>query len=1031
AWSVEAQEGGAIAGRITDTAGRPVHSVSVSVDEDGPLTFTTTSGQYLFTSLSPGVHLIRTERIGYRVAERSIAIVAGETIRLDFSLAERAISLDEIVVTGTAIPSERKAVANSVPTIQTDKLVDAPIASFSQLLQGRVGGVAVLPSTGMTGEGAKILIRGSASLSLSNEPIVYVDGVRIDGTATLPFLSSGKPSRLDDIPPEAIERIEILKGAAAATLYGSEASNGVIQIFTKRGALNSSDWSVEASEGAIRAPTDRMVPVADFPASLCFGDPTCVQANTQRIRDYWGEDLAPYEVFQRDILPQFLETGRYRRIGASASGGDRAFTYRLSGRYSKEDGPLGLEHLGPASDANRRIQGTGSFTLFPTDDLEIDLTLLVGLADHTTMPNGNDLFGTYNGGFVSQLRLASDDNLFGETFFATTRETMQIEVEQSAENFTGAVGLRAQLHPRVDASATLGVNVVNEVSTTMRPFGWQVDGVARAPDVRGVRDRNFREVTSEAKASWRLVSADRIHNNLTVGAQGYVRTEQTGGGGGAVFPGPGLEVVGAAANQFLEERFERAGGLGVFGQDQLGYRDALFVTLGARLDASSTFGNGFDAAFYPKAGVSLLPLEFFELDGGPVSTLRVRAAVGRAGLQPASYASLTTLLPVRTEGGAGFVPGNLGNPDLKPEVSTEWEFGGDVGFLDDRISLDVTYWNRVVRDALLPGQFPVSGGFRAPQLTNIGLLEGSGLDVAVQGSVLDRTDLSLSVFANAAYLKETVADLGDSPELTVGGSYTRYRNSIRQGYAPGAFFGAQLADVAIPLDLDRLCVEPTREEALSYFAGPRFPAEIEVLPVDCGGDILGQFLGKPIPDWQGSFGGELAFLGQFQLSTLFEFKAGNFQVQDLSGAFRRSVPGLGLNTPRAAQVHATLMNPASTAEQRLDAAIVWARELRSLFPMAGLNQVFDADFVRWREVSLTYRLPAGLLDRVGLTSAAVSLGGQNLVLWGAGSYPGTDPESNVISRCEEGGVRCNFNLSTEMWGLPIPRRFTISARVGF
>ena len=137
-------------------------------------------------------------------------------------------------MTGAGIATEKRKLGNTIATLDASTLDNAPISDFSQMIAGREPGVVAMPSSGATGEGAAIRIRGSSSLSQLNEPIIYVDGIRVDRSA-VSLSGTGNPSRLDDIPPESIERVEILKGAAAATLYGTEASNGVIQIFTKRG----------------------------------------------------------------------------------------------------------------------------------------------------------------------------------------------------------------------------------------------------------------------------------------------------------------------------------------------------------------------------------------------------------------------------------------------------------------------------------------------------------------------------------------------------------------------------------------------------------------------------------------------------------------------------------------------------------------------------------------------------------------------------------------------------------------------------
>jgi len=247
-------------------------------------------------------------------------------------------------------------------------------------------------------------------------------------------------------------------------------------------------------------------------------------------------------------------------------------------------------------------------------------------------------------------------------------------------------------------------------------------------------------------------------------------------------------------------------------------------------------------------------------------------------------------------------------------------------------------------------------------------------------------------------------------------------------------------------------VAPTRDALLAYFSVPRNPSEFKplVYGTDASNNTLGDivpgqlashncgaglspietYLGKPTPDFAGSFGFNMAFGGNFELSSLFEYKLGDFFVQDLSGMFRRANAVIGRNTPDAARISAVLQNPASTAQQRLDAAVEWVRNIEGLSPMSGLNGVYNANFIQWRELSLSYRIPSDIVEGWGLTTATINLGARNLRLFMLGDYTGMDPEGNVNGRCN-GGLNCNFIDSTEGWGIPVPRRLTLSTRVTF
>src|SRR5947199_375471 len=235
-----AQGTGTIGGRVTDgITGRPVDGVQVYVAGTELGTVTNADGRYQL-NLPAGTAELRTRRVGYATIVRRVTVVPGEARDADFQLRQAAIGLDAVVVTGAGAQTEKRKLGNTVVTIDAAQLHNAPTATFSEQLAARDAAVAVLPSGGLTGEGARIRIRTAASLTQPDEPVVYVDGARVDRSGgfgdNIGPGGGGTPSRLDDIDPEAIDHIEILKGAAAATLYGTEASAGVVQIFLSRGA---------------------------------------------------------------------------------------------------------------------------------------------------------------------------------------------------------------------------------------------------------------------------------------------------------------------------------------------------------------------------------------------------------------------------------------------------------------------------------------------------------------------------------------------------------------------------------------------------------------------------------------------------------------------------------------------------------------------------------------------------------------------------------------------------------------------------
>lgn len=1048
---LQAQTQGTLAGQVTQSVTQePLAGAQVSIDGTALGALTNAQGQYVIPGVPAGEVVVRATFIGYSTVSEPATVTADGTTTVDFELRQSALELDQIVVTGAGVATERRKLGNTIATVDMSELETAPVATVSEVLSGREPGVLGLPSGGIAGDGARIRIRGSSSLSQSNEPIIYVDGIRVDNAGgfapTVGAGGGGTPSRLDDINPEAIERIEILKGAAAATLYGTEASNGVIQIFTKRGRSGPPQYRFEVKQGFSEYPSERLKPpLAGFVTSETAGQltrgscisPDCRDVGVEGVRQRWGINVAPYEVFEVDPFDDIFSTGYNQTYSLSVSGGSPDVTYFVSGRFQKENGPydgsdLQASGLEVADDEVERRQVNANVEFFPWAGLRVRVSSAYTELDQEVPDNNNNIFGVFSTFLMSKPEKANQNNLFGTPAFATTRENFHRRTMDDTKHFSGALTASYRPASELTLDATFGVDFTSQRSTEIVPFGWNVDDLARS-DVKGERDasdRSFREVTLDVKGVWSRAFGD-WSSELVLGAQGFLKQIDSQASGGEEFPGRGLDVTGAGAIPDAFESFLEESQVGGLVQEQIGWRDFAFLTLGARLDEHSAFGKSAGAVFYPKAGLAIMPSSLPSWGSELLSSLRLHAAVGTSGLQPGAFDQFTTFGALASEFGAGIAPDNLGNPDLKPERSTEWEFGADVGLFQDRASVEATFWTRTVEDALVDRQFVPSGGFMNRQLANIGQLDAHGLELGINALAYQSRNFAINLFANAAFLDETLTDLGDAPPLKVGGSYPRYRQFTREGTAPGAFFGAKLDEsVEFPIDLGD-CQPRSEAELLDFFSQPRSPNDFGTIVVACGREQqLLQPLGKSTPDWQGAFGGDITLFGSVTLRSLFEFRAGNYQVHDLDQAFRRSNPSIGRNVRKPAELEAILLNPESTAEERLAAANTWAREVEALSPLDGLNEIHDADFIRFRELSLTYRLPTSFAQRLGARDVSFTASGRNLALWT--NFPGRDPEQNALSRGGGGNLLDeNFNEGTAAFGVPLQRRIEFAVRASF
>ncbi|MCC7194972.1 MAG: SusC/RagA family TonB-linked outer membrane protein [Gemmatimonadaceae bacterium] len=1082
-----AQGTGTVEGTVTDAGSqRPLANVQVSVQGVGTAVVgsqTNAQGVFRITNVAAGQQTVRARLIGYAMATAQVTVPSGGIGRVTVEMRQSALELSAVVTTGTGGSQvEARKLGNTVASVELP--ANAPMPSFSAAMQGREPGVMMLPSSGLTGAGARIRIRGNASLSQSNEPIVYLDGVRVDNGSGS---GSAAPSRLDDIDPTSIERLEVLKGAAAATLYGTEASAGVILITTKKGAVSNTKWNLEVEQTAKNYPTNRIEPLYGVGGLglTCANSLVSTCADTQAVRQayHFGYPIAPYQVINELVPTKMFETGTATMVNGQVSGGTALSTFFASLRMYREDGPFSGKNFDwqkrgiLVKDIDNKYQGTLSLGLTPSNQVKLQFNSLFAVLHNELPGSNNDIYAPYTTALLSKPENAQCDasktsptdptygsagnglcvgpgNPTGAPTFGSQRELFQRTNKQDTRHYNGSLRVSYIPTAALNFDATFGVDFTGRRSATFLPFGNNLDlRSTEAPaGSAGVTENENQQLTLSLNGGW-TSNPLGLSSNLIFGAQGYVTRVNTVTGSTRDFPGPGIEVLSGGSVPQVSESFTSIVNTGLLLQEQLGWHDWVFVTGGGRYDYNSAFGKTSGGVFYPQASFSLVLSDRAGYKdsflGRHVNTFRIRGALGRAGRQPSAFAKLTTYLPLTTTAGAGLVPGNLGNPNLKPEVSTEMEVGAELGLLNDNLSVEFTRWQRSLKDALVARQFPLSGGFSALQLDNIGQMQSWGYDLKVKAYVINRANLSADVFATTAFLSQIVTSLGGAPPLKVGGSYPRYRNWIREGWAPGVLFGARvpapcapgkttaddgsicLAAGQVPVDLNGDGKPDTETQMLAYFSVPRTVGNIAPLQSvnPHSNDVYDHYYGKPLPDFEGAIGGSITWHRNWELSTNFEYRGGHFTISSLTQALRNASPGTGGNTQKRAQVQSTLQNPASTPQQRLDAAWVYWSQLVALSPYDGANQQFPGDFIRWRELSLTYKAPPSWARRVGGSEMSFTFAARNFMMWTR--YPGTDPEVNMSGRSDGGGTDNNFGESVDALGFPIPRALSFNIRVGF
>ncbi|MGQ0648247.1 MAG: TonB-dependent receptor domain-containing protein [Gemmatimonadaceae bacterium] len=727
---VQAQNG-SVAGSVVDAASkRPIAGAQVFIKGTSIGTSTGDAGRYIISNVPPGNRTVGIRQLGFATQEKPVTVTAGQRATVDFELATQAISLSEVVVTGTATATEVRKIGNSVASLNVSELSDkAPILGVDQLIKGRTPGVIMNIAQASVGTPGQIKIRGTKSIALPSDPVVYIDGVKINNTDDRPIFIGGQGiNRLADLNPAEIDRVEIVRGAAAATLYGTQGSNGVIQIFTKRGRTGVPEWLFEAEGGYERTPTNR------FPGRL------------------WTQFTGPSGYRAHDPK-EIVDNGRYERYTAQVSGGSENITYFTSLGYQ------GLSaSIAPSANWNHATTTRANITAILTPKLS--LSARSGFTFNKLRINDTDnaLHGLYSQVVAGLPYSATPERKWGERFGNFYANQTVENIQNVLRNTTGLT-LDYRLRENFTQNLTVGIDWFGDEFQKFFPYAYQ--GSGNKLGSKNNITRSVREITFDYKSSLTNTLLSSVTSEFSFGAQGIFFAQNRVTGSGVDFPAPGVRTVSAAATRTAAEDRVETTNAGLFAQETIGVWDKFFLAGGVRVDGNSAFGNNFNYQWYPKASLAYSLSQESFWPRGAIPTMKLRVAYGTSGQAPAQFAADRTFSPTSAQNGQPAVtPNNLGDPDLGPETSREVEIGFDAGMLRDRLGIEFTWFNQVTNDALIRKNEPPSQGFLAAQLTNIGQTRSSGIEVGINAVLLSRARQDLNARLNLATFKSEVTDMG-------------------------------------------------------------------------------------------------------------------------------------------------------------------------------------------------------------------------------------------------------------------------------
>src|SRR5687768_2930215 len=795
--SVQAQRG-TIRGRVTEEGNdRPIPHTQVGIVGSTAGSVTDGDGRYQITSVIPGQVTVRVVRIGFAGQSKTVTVTAGETATVDFQLASVAMKLNPIVTTATG-QQRRVEVGNAIAQVNAVDIVQTQaVSQVADLLVSKAAGVTVFSGT-QTGAGTRIRIRGTSSLSLSNNPLFVIDGIRVEGTTGSSSVSVGgtTPARTGDLNPEEIETIEVVRGPSASTLYGTDAANGVIVITTKRGIAGKPQWSYYTEQTAI---TDRN----DYPDSYrawrsgtsaattstasnsvqCFLTQVAAKACTQ-------DSVTAFNLFE-DPESTPYGVGYRQQHGLQVRGGTPGVRYFLHGEWEDEDGVTkvpefekrflaarNLKFLPEQADPNRltKITGRANLDLVLSENAEIAVSTGY-ISQDVRLPMSDDSGASgigsnvYGGpGFKYNLSPAGD-TLYGWRQF-TPRDIYQATTTQAIERTIA--GIKANWRPRnwLDTRAGFGLDYTNRGETQLCRFANCPDvGTDRAGFKRDNRT-NFLNYTFQTSASATKSISAAVESKTTVGMQFGRSVFNRNGAQGLTLP-PGATTVTAGATPAADETSSETRTLGSYIEQNFAFNDRLFVAAAVRSDRNSAFGSNFKTVFYPKFSLSwVMSDEPFLKSPKWMNQLRFRTAYGASGVQPGNTDGVPFYVPVaaRTESGdaPGTVFSTLGNRNLKPERSTEIELGLDGTFLENRISFELTRYNKSSKDALIERTLAPSIGTGATtRVENLGEVRNAGWEALFNAQIVQRKSFGWDLLVNGSTNNNELVSLGGVPTSVI------------------------------------------------------------------------------------------------------------------------------------------------------------------------------------------------------------------------------------------------------------------------
>ena len=991
---------GSVTGRVTESGTNlPVSELRVMVVGTTIGTSTNADGRYTITRVPAGQVSIRAIRVGYQQQIKPIEVTAGQGATLDFVMVPAAVQLTEIVTTATG-DQRRVELGNAIASIANvpQKVEQTATNNIADLLTAKAPGVIVLPGA-MTGAAPVVRIRGTGSLAttgsgITNDPIYIIDGVRMN-TGTLNLGTGGtRASLLNDLDPNEIQDMEVVKGPSAATLYGTDAANGVVVITTKRGRAGATQWTWFGEQGAVQDNNK-------YPASYALWGHKTGTTTGQRctlVSESQGtctvDSLTSFNVLTNPSSTPF-KTGNRSWYGSQVSGGSDKVRFFVSGDIQNEIGPIQMpafaqatlvdsfkvgmrdEWLHPEAFQSYNLRTNLNASLSPT----VDLTMTGGYSNtNQRLPQTDNNINSFiysarnnpgfnhNGGAgLTYNEIGSLGEFRNGYGVYSPAQIFQDLNENGTQRFIGSADAQWRPFSWMSNQGTMGVDFASNDHLQLCRFGECPNlGTQRLGTVSN-NHADLRNFSAKLVSNSHWQARSNLILTTTAGADYTNLAVDTTFANGNQLP-PGGQTVGEAAVTSASNAFQTVEKtFGLYLQEEAAFRDRLFVTVAARTDQNSAFGTNFSRIVYPKASLSWIASdEGFFPKMSWLDQFRLRSAYGASGVSPGGVVALRTFqaqtgnIPVisGSAGGndtPGLLANALGNSNLKPERSAEFEGGFDAELFRSRAHFGFTYYNKKTHDALISQQIAASSGASALSvLKNLASVENNGLEAELNATILTRNAFAWDVTVAASHNNNKILSLGNDPSgkpnATIGTGTNRDSVGLPVNAAfarPYKFADANGDGIITPNE-----VTVTPAYAYAGYASPR-----DIFSITNGIDLLNHKLRlTALTDYKGGY-------------VLFNSTA-QFYAQNFSSWYSNSVKSTALWDQARSVASSAAKNPTPSTYGYLE----------------------NGQFWKLREVSAILTLPDQVTSRIRAHDAQLVFSARNLHTWT--KYTGPDPEEN-------------------------------------